>query len=448
MEPVEVAALGVLVVAFAAVSMRIERWPVSMPMVFAAAGLLASVTGMVDISADEEAIALLAEITLAVILFSDAVRIDLRRLRKYLGVPARLLGIGLPLTIVMGAVFNSLLFPDVPFVQVALLAAILAPTDAALGAAVVENEGVPVRERLALNVESGVNDGLVVPAVAILTAAVIDESRSAAQWTEFIAQQLGWGIGLGLLLGGGAIVVLRWANQRGWSDARFEQLATFVVPIIALFAAQSLSGNSFIAAFVAGLTFGSVGGSDSTLHPDDDHAGEEVELSERLDAFTEDAAQLLAIAAFFLFGNVLLPESVDVITLPIVVCVVATLTVGRMLPVWIALMGTSLKPTSRLFIGWFGPRGLASIVFGLLLLEEAGLGAEAGEQLFAVVSITVAASIVLHGATAAPGADAYAAWSRRAAAGEERDHDMDGMDDMLMPRSRWSRLRSGRSTSS
>lgn len=447
MEPAEVAALGVLVVAFAAVSMRIERWPVSMPMVFAAAGLFASLTGMVDISADEEAIALLAEVTLAVILFSDAVRIDLRRLRSYLGVPARLLGIGLPLTIIVGALFNSLLFPDLPFVQVALLAAILAPTDAALGAAVVENKGVPIRERLALNVESGVNDGLVVPVVAILTAAVIDEGRSTAGWFGFVAQQLGWGIGLGLVLGGGAIVVLRWTHQRGWSDARFEQLATFVVPIVALFAAQALSGNSFIAAFVAGLTFGSLGGSASMSSPDGEDAGDRVELSERLDAFTEDAAQLLAIGAFFLFGNVLLPESLDAISLAVVVCVVATLTIGRMVPVWIALIGTPLRPVSRLFVGWFGPRGLASIVFGLLLLEETELGAEAGDQLFAVISITVAASIVLHGASAAPGADAYAAWSKRALASGTASHeDMDGMHDMAMPRSRWSRLRSSRST--
>lgn len=443
MEPAEIAALGVLVVAFAAVSMRIERWPVTMPMVFAAAGLTASLTGAVDISADEEAIALLAEVTLAVILFSDAVRIDLPRLRSHLGVPARLLGIGLPLTILLGALFNSLLFPDLPFVQVALLAAILAPTDAALGSAVVENERVPIRERLALNVESGVNDGLVVPAVAILTAAVIDEGRSTAGWLGFIAQQLGWGIGLGLVLGGGAIVVLRWAHERGWTDARFEQLATFVVPIVALFAAQALDGNSFIAAFVAGLTFGSLGGS-APVSTDDDG----VALSERLDAFTEDAAQLLAIGAFFLFGNVLLPNALDAITLAVVVCAVATLTVGRMLPVWISLIGTPTRPVSRLFVGWFGPRGLASIVFGLLLLEEAELGAEAGEQLFAVISITVAASIVLHGASAAPGADAYAAWSQRAiASGMESSHDMDGMADMAVPRSRWTRLRSNRSPS-
>lgn len=432
MEPAEIAAVGVVVIAFAAVSMRIERWPLTMPMVFVAVGYVASALGAVEISADAEAIAVLSEITLAVILFSDAVRIDLRRLRRFLAIPSRLLGIGLPLTIILGAFVNSLLFPDLPFAQVALLAAILAPTDAALGSAVVEDENVPARERLALNVESGVNDGLVVPVVAILTAAVIDEGRSSLDWTGFIAQQIGWGVALGLVVGGAAITALRAAHLRGWADARFEQLATFAVPIIALFGAQALSGNSFIAAFVAGLTFGSFGAAD------DDGSGSGVSsghaLSERLDAFSEDAAQLLAIGAFFVFGNVLLSDALDAVTLEVLVCAVLALTVGRMVPVWISLIGTSMPSVSRLFVGWFGPRGLASIVFGLLLLEETESMEGTGEQLFAVIAVTVTASILLHGATAAPGAAAYARWAQR---NEEKM--VAGEHGMALPRSRWAR---------
>ena len=433
MESVEIAAIGVVVVAFATVSMRIERWAVTMPMVFATLGLLAARLGDVEIAADNEAITIFSELTLAVILFSDAVRIDLPRLRRQLAVPVRLLGIGLPLTIVLGTFVNSLLFPDLAIAQVALLAAILAPTDAALGSAVVEDESVPVRERLALNVESGVNDGLVVPVVAILTAAVLDEGRRSIDWVGFVAQQIGWGVSLGLAVGASAIVALRSANRRGWSDARFEQLATFAVPVIALFGAEALSGNSFIAAFVAGLTFGSFGSSKR-----DDRSSDASEasgghaLSERLDAFTEDAAQLLAIGAFFVFGNVLLPGALEEITLPVVACVVATLTVGRMLPVWISLVGTPLPPVSRLFVGWFGPRGLASIIFGLLLLERAESIDGSVDRLFAVIALTAAASILLHGATAAPGAAAYGRWAeRRQAAG-------DG-DDTAVPRSRWQR---------
>ncbi len=437
MGPTEVAFLGILIVAYTVVSMRIERWPLTMPMIFVAAGAVANATGAVNLETDTEAISLLAEITLAIILFSDAVRIDMRRLRRYLVLPARLLGIGLPLTIVLGTLVNALLFPDLPIVQVALLAAILAPTDAALGSAVVEDQTVPVRDRLALNVESGVNDGLVVPVVAILTAAVIDEQNSASEWFVFIVEQIGWGVGLGVVIGGVAIAALRWAKEQGWSDARYEQLATFAVPIIALFGADAVSGNSFIAAFVAGLVFGSFRSPAGEQPPS---------VAVRLGAFTEDAAQLFGLAAFFVFGNVLLAEALADVTVPIVACALLTLTVGRMLPVWIALIGTGLRPQSRLFIGWFGPRGLASIVFGLLLLEDTVTVNDVGEQTFGVIAITVAASVVLHGVTAAPGARRYGEWAARvmdrADAAERKqmamEHELTEDERMAIPRGRWS----------
>lgn len=436
----EIAAVALLVVAYAAVSKRAERWPVTMPMLFVAAGAVTGLAGLVDVSADNAAIALLAEVTLAVILFSDAVRIDLGRLRRGLGVPVRLLAIGLPLTIVLGAGMNSLLFPDLSFVQVALLAAILAPTDAALGAAVVEDTSVPIRERLALNVESGVNDGLVVPIVAILTAAVLDDGRSAASWGGFVAGQVGGGVLLGLVVGAAAITVLRRADRLDWSDARYQQLATFAVPIVALFAASALGANSFIAAFVAGLTFGSLGGRSPRVDGGRATArSPEASFATKLGAFTEDAAQLLGVAAFFVFGNVLLTDAIGDISVPVVVCAVLTLTLGRMLPVWISLTGTGMSPQSRLFIGWFGPRGLASIVFGLLLLEdiEAGGGPnDLADELLGVIALTVTASVLLHGATAAVGARRYGRW----AAGKHEVHTpmRPEMSDDDLPRSRWS----------
>ena len=167
---------------------------------------------MVDLTPDTAGISLIAEVTLAVILFSDAVRIDMKRLRRQLAIPLRLLAIGMPLTIILGTLLNSLLFPDSGWVAVALLAAILAPTDAALGSAVIEDESVPVRERLALNVESGVNDGLAVPVVTILTAVLIQESRTTAQWAWFVVQQIGFGVAIGVAIGGGTIALLRWSN--------------------------------------------------------------------------------------------------------------------------------------------------------------------------------------------------------------------------------------------
>ena len=437
MHPVEVAAIGLLVIAFAAVSKRIEHWPLTMPMVFVGAGVFTEAIGVVDLTPDTEGISLIAEVTLAVILFSDAVRIDMKRLRRQLAIPLRLLAIGMPLTIILGTLVNSLLFPDAGWVAVALLAAILAPTDAALGSAVVEDESVPVRERLALNVESGVNDGLAVPVVTILTAVLIQESRTTAQWAWFVVQQIGFGVVIGVVIGGVTIAVLRWSNARGWADARYEQLATFVVPLVALFGAEVVSGNSFMAAFAAGLTFGSF------RSPRDEPSPI---LPVRLGAFTEDAAQLFGIAAFFVFGNVLLAEALSEITLTIVVCALLTLTVGRMLPVWIALIGTDLRPRSRLFLGWFGPRGLASIVFGLLLLEDTEAMSEVGEQIFGVIALTVAASILLHGATAAPGAGAYGRWAERVMeTGDETERKAMVMESeltdeqrKLIPKSRWS----------
>lgn len=438
MGPVEITVVATLVVAFAAVSMRIEHWPLTMPMVFVAAGAATAAFDAIEIDAEIESIAVLAELTLAVILFSDAVRIDLRRLRRHLGLPVRLLGIGLPLTIALGALVNALLFPDRPFAQVALLAAVLAPTDAALGSAVVEDEAVPARDRLALNVESGVNDGMVVPVVAILTAIVIEEERSTSGWLGFIARQIGWGVGLGLLVGCLGIAVLRAAHHRGWSDGRYEQLATFVLPVIALFGAEAITGNAFIAAFVAGLAFGSFG----------DDAGHTSSTSSEADAdahapyfagFTEDAAQLLALGAFFVFGNVLLGQVVDDVSFSVVLCALLTLTVGRMLPVWIALIGTGTRWPTRLFIGWFGPRGLASIIFGLLLLEQFEEVPTGGDDLFGVIGVTVTASVILHGATASWGARRYGQWAERAEMSDVERSDMDapGLDDR-MPRSRFS----------
>ncbi len=434
----ELVVVGALVVAFSLVSKRIGGWPITMPMVFVGAGALADAVGFIDVSADREVIVVFAEITLAVILFSDASRIDIRRLRRYLGIPVRLLAIGLPLTMLAGTFVNGLLFPDLAFAEVALIAVILSPTDAALGAAVIEDPVVPRRERLALNVESGVNDGLAVPAVAILTAVALGESRTTASWAGFVSQQIGGGIAVGLTAGGAAIWLLREARRRDWADGRYEQLATFLVPMIALFGAEAVEGNSFIAAFVAGLTFGAFGATAARASGDD----VQIELPERLGEFTEDASQLMGLVAFFVFGNVLVVDSFDHISVPIVVCAVMMLTVGRMVPVWVALIGTSMRAPSRLFVGWFGPRGLASIIFGLLLLEETESMTDAGEEIFSVIAVTVTASVVLHGASAAWGARSYGRWAAEAAArsDEERDSmEMDGDHDAFIPRLRWSR---------
>ena len=408
MEPFEIAIIGITLVGFTLISRRSEGWPLTMPMVFVAVGALFSATGIVEVAAELEAVGLLAEVTLAVILFSDATRISLPRLRNQFAVPLRLLGIGLPLTIVAGAIVNRLLFSDWLVAEAVLLAAILAPTDAALGSAVVDDKSVPARDRLALNVESGLNDGLVVPVVALCTSLVLETGRSNGYWVGFVARQIGFGMLCGLVIGGVGITVMRRARSAHWSDGRFEQIATFGLPVIAFTGAVAIDGNGFIAAFVAGLAFGSGG-----LAPDLDRRQnvDGTMEAEHLAEFTEDGAQLLGAVTFFVFGNLFVGDALGEFGPAVIISAVASLTLVRMLPVALALTGTGMKLPAKLFVGWFGPRGLASIVFGILLLEELEEMSHRADELVGVISLTVTLSVFLHGATAAFGARRYGAWA-------------------------------------
>ena len=416
--------VGALVIAYALISRVSSSWPVTMPIVFVGAGALMSWSGAIEVEAELAGAKVIAELALALILFSDAVRIDLHQLRKEALVPTRLLLIGLPLTIVFGTLVNVLLFPALPLVEMALLAAILAPTDAALGAAVVEDERVPLRARLSLNVESGLNDGLVVPVVTVLTVIAITGETSASDAVLEVVEKIGYGLGVGIAVGALAMWLLGAAHRREWADGRYEQVATFVVPIVAYTGAESLDGSGFLAAFAAGLTFGAIGSIANAQH-----FGE----------FTEDAAQLFGIAAFFVFGNLFVGDALGSYQPVVWLCALASLTVVRMVPVWISQWGAGRRWQTVLFLGWFGPRGLASIVFGIILLEDAvSLGGSA-DDLFGVITLTVTASVLLHGVTAAWGARTYAAWAERADLSDEEREDMfmHDMDTDMIPPARW-----------
>jgi NhaP-type Na+/H+ or K+/H+ antiporter len=390
----DLAVLAAVLVAFALVSARIHPTVLTAPMLFTAAGLVSGpeLLDVIDLGLEAEAVTVVGEVSLAVLLFSDASRIELRALRRELGLPARLLGIGLPLTVALGTLIVGLLLGDFAWAEAALLAAILAPTDAALGEEVVSDPAVPVRIRQGLNVESGLNDGLVVPAVALFLALAEPEADAgtARFWAQFFFEQVGIGVlvGAGIGLAGGWLLTR--SIRQGWADGVYTQLATFALAVAALTTSLTLGGNGFIAAFAAGLAF-------DWIAPDSEHLGE----------YTEDTAQLLAAISFFLFGNILLSAALGTATVAIVVCAVVVLTIGRMLPVAVALLGTGAARPTIAFVGWFGPRGLASILFGLSLFEEELARAD---ELFAVVAWTVVFSIVAHGATAAWGARAYGRW--------------------------------------
>ena len=388
------AVLAIILAVVSVVRVRISNWPITGPMIFVGVGMLLSsdALGVLDFDIEDEGVVLAAELTLGLLLFADAARIDTATLRTTFSLPARLLGIGLPLSIALGTLLARLILPELSWSEAALLSAVLAPTDAALGQAVVTNSKVPVRIRQTLNVESGLNDGLVVPVIAIFSALTVGgvlESRGsiAGEAVTEIAIGLGVGALLGFLLGR----VNSWVFSHHWTDEGGAQLVAFSAAIVGFSGATTLGGNGFIAAFVCGLAVRAFIGRRASDH---------VELSENI-------GQIGAEATFVIFGATMVLPAISEITVPIAILVIALLTVGRILPVALSMIGTGLKRPTVLFLGWFGPRGLASLLFGLLILAEE---AERSGKLFTIVTLTIFCSVVLHGISAAPIATAYSKW--------------------------------------
>ncbi len=386
--------IAAFVVAYGLVSGRLAGTLVTPPMLFVAFGLVAgpSALGLLQLELDNEAVRLLAEATLVLVLFTDAARIDLAVLRREYHLPARLLGIGLPLTVLLGTLAALVLVDGLEVWEAAVLAAVLAPTDAALGQVVVTSPDVPLRIRQALNVESGLNDGIALPAVTVLVAAAAsaEDLGGPASWAGFAAEQVGYGVVAGLLVGvvGGRLVDA--AARNSWMSEAFRQVSTLAVAAGAYALAESVGGNGFIAAFTAGLAFGTVArGSCEGVYD-----------------FTEEQGQLLTLLTFLVFGAAIIGPRLDELTWQVLAYAVLSLTVVRVLPVALSLLGSRMRADTVLFLGWFGPRGLASILFGLLVVEESGV--TGADSIFLVVGWTVLLSVLAHGVSAAPLARRYA----------------------------------------
>ena len=395
MEIESVLVLAGVVFAYSLISKRLEGTVISGPMVFVFAGVVLGATGLLD---DEvttgSVVQLFAEVTLAVLLFTDAVRIDLRVLRRQAVLPVRLLGIGFPLTVLAGGGLALLLFDSLVWPEAFLVAAVLAPTDAALGQAVVTNPRVPVRIRQAINVESGLNDGIAVPVVTLfLSLAVASVSLEGDRFgVMFAAEQIGYGALVGAVIGmAGGSALDRFAS-RGWVEGAFRQLATLAVAAAAFSVAHLVGGNGFVAAFVAGLAFGWVAR---------EHCGGAAD-------FAEDEGVLLSVITFVLFGAGLVIDAIPRLDWRIALYAVGSLTAVRMVPVFIALVGAPLAMPTKAYLGWFGPRGLASILFALVVVESAETPET--DLILAVVVWTVVFSVVLHGVSASPLSDRYADW--------------------------------------
>ena len=409
---VDLVVLATVVFAFGLVSRRLEGTVLTAPLLFVAAGVILGPEGLalVEFELDDHTVLLVAEIALAIVLFTDAARTNLSTLRENEGLPLRLLGIGMPLTIALGTVVAALLLTGLTFWEAAIVGTVLAPTDAALGQAVVNNPRVPIRIRQALNVEAGLNDGLSVPFLALfLTLAVAEEElQPASYWIRFALEQVGLGVlvGVGVGLAGGWLVSR--ASRSGWMTDSFQRLALLALALIAWALADQIGGNGFIAAFVGGLAVG----------PSVEFVGE------RLIRFTEAEGQLLDLSVFFIFG-VLLIGLIQPLSWEVALYALLSLTVIRMLPVALSLLRTRLRSISVLFMGWFGPRGLASIVLGLIVVEEAPmLGGR--DQIEAIVALTVLFSVLLHGVTAAPLSAAYGRQVDGMAADVTEGRDPDG----------------------
>ena len=365
-----------------------------MPIVFTGFGWLIGTggLGLADIDPSHGVIHVIAELTLLLVLFSDAARIDLRRLLADHDLPLRLLCVGMPLTIIIGALVALWIFPEATWPMVLLVAAMLAPTDAALGQSVVSSPSVPVRIRQALNVESGLNDGIALPLViafAIWAGAPVEEEAGLGDIFAFAALQLTLGPLVGVAVGYVGARLIDAAITRQWITEPFQGVAILCVALAAFAIAESVGGNGFISAFVAGLFFGSL-----IRHQ-----------CKFLFEFMESEGHLLTIITFIIFGAVMLPQALQHAVWGTVLLALLFLTLVRMIPVAISVKGLGLSLPSKLFLGWFGPRGIASILFALLILEDYPI--PGGEELLACVVITVALSILLHGVTAAPMAKAY-----------------------------------------
>lgn len=395
-----VALLALLVLAWATVSGALARRNITGPLVFVFAGYVAGNPdwGPLPIEVESASIHTVAELTLALVLFSDATRVNVTNLRTDIGLPARLLVVGLPLSVLLGAFLAGSLLAGLPWALAGFVGAALAPTDAALSAQVINDRQIPMRLRRALNVESGLNDGIATPIVTFMVAVAAGQLGVTSEGSSYDAgvalRELGAGVAVGCVLGLLGAAAITFAVRRRWTATGGRRLATLATAVAAFAIALALDGNGFIAAFVAGITFGAT-------------VDEEVVDLEVAGELPELGGELLALVVWFLFGAVLVPIAFGVLDVAMVLYALASLTLVRMLPVALGLMRSGLDRASVGFLGWFGPRGLASVVFALVALEELGGSALEVERAVGAVALTVFLSVVLHGITAGPGGRRY-----------------------------------------
>ena len=400
-EHIIILTVALLILLYGYISKALATINISGPMFFAGVGLLISPLGLnvsqVDVNA--EFVTIIVEIALVLVLFSDAALLDLKLLRRSWKLPARLLVIGLPITIIAGTLTAQLIFPEEQIMYMLLLALLLTPTDAALGKAVVSDPKVPKKIRSTINVESGLNDGIIFPLVvtvlAMITSDVSQPHTGGSHWFRYVLQQVVFGAAVGSCVGFiGAKLSLRSIN-RNWMVGSYQNLIPIALAILSFYLAEYFHGNGFIAAFFAGLLVGNTS----------------KQAREHIENFAESEGELLVLISFFLFGLAFVPKVIDYVNMQVCIYAFLSLTLLRMLPIMLSLIGAKLDgekldlPTSA-FVAWFGPRGIASILYVLIVAHEVG-DISGFETVYATVMVTVFLSIIAHGLTAQPLANWY-----------------------------------------
>jgi NhaP-type Na+/H+ or K+/H+ antiporter len=371
------------------VSARLERADLTAPIVFTAMGAALAGLGLVHAASAPEQLKPLVEITLVWVLFSDAARVRVHEVHRDLGRILRLLALGLPLTILAGWGLAAWLFPVLGIWLALLVGAALAPTDAALGVPVVTNPAVPSRVRRLITVESGLNDGIATPVVMVAIAgAAAGAGTAGATGPGGALVELAIGVAVGVIVGFAGGRLLGWTRRRGWAAEDFTGIAVLALALLTYLTSLALDGNGFVAAFCGGIAFGAAAGRRGPS-----------EL-----AFLEQTGGAVSLLVWLAFGAIAVPIVVDRLSWALLLYAVLSLTLVRMVPVALALIGSGVDRDTVLFVGWFGPRGLASLVFALLALEEVG---SLADEAVAVIAVTVFLSVLAHGISAAPLAARY-----------------------------------------